>query len=300
MDNPFFRYLREKRTSGTLPCTLTRVRESFSIPGNNLIEGVPSIMRNSMIVFRGSRNILVFEEGVNLEDSEIVFNGDDSIVFLCNSRYPYKLDATVNYNCVLYMGRDNYMNGVMHVSLSEQKHFFVGNEGRFSFGIWVRTADPHLIYDSESMKRINPSQSVYIGDHVWIGQEVTLLKGTQIDSGSIIGAAAVLSGKRVPHNTIFAGNPAREIRHGIFWEGSCVHAWKEEKSATSQSFRDYAGSCDHVQSEDDYIFYYNSAHRIAYDELDAVFSAKETEGKLHFLHGLSNETSKARFVHTEF
>ena len=46
----------------------------------------------------------------------------------------------------------------------------------------IRTADPHIIYDIHR-KRINPSKSVFIGDHVWCGQNVLLLKGCRVGSG---------------------------------------------------------------------------------------------------------------------
>ena len=68
----------------------------------------------------------------------------------------------------------------MNVILSEQKHLFIGNDCLLSFGIWVRNADPHLIYDVESHKRVNPTKSIYIGDHVWIGQSAMILKGRKV------------------------------------------------------------------------------------------------------------------------
>ncbi|MGN0516425.1 acyltransferase, partial [Eubacterium sp.] len=59
---------------------------------------------------------------------------------------------------------------------------------------------------------------------------VMLLKGTQIGSGSIIGAGAVCAGKKVHSNTSFAGNPARLIRENVFFTNKCVHSWTEEIS----------------------------------------------------------------------
>lgn len=50
-----------------------------------------------------------------------------------------------------------------------------------------------------------------IGNDVWIGQNVTILPGTQIGDGAIIGASSVVCGKVEPY-TIIAGNPAKPIR----------------------------------------------------------------------------------------
>ncbi|MBD5518940.1 MAG: hypothetical protein HDR07_10835 [Lachnospiraceae bacterium] len=70
-----------------------------------------------------------------------------------------------------------------------------------SFLAGIRNSDSHLIYSCDDGNRINPPQSVYIGDHVWIGEMVRILKDTQIDSGSIVGVRSVVADKK-PHNSI--------------------------------------------------------------------------------------------------
>ena len=50
-----------------------------------------------------------------------------------------------------------------------------------------------------------------VGNDVWIGQNVTILPGTHIGDGAIIGARSVVSGN-VEAYTIVAGNPARLVR----------------------------------------------------------------------------------------
>jgi len=52
---------------------------------------------------------------------------------------------------------------------------------------------------------------IVIEDDVWIGANVTILKGVRIGKGSIIGAAAVVT-KSVDPYSIVGGNPARLIR----------------------------------------------------------------------------------------
>lgn len=53
---------------------------------------------------------------------------------------------------------------------------------------------------------------VEIGDNVFIGSRVTILKNSKIGSGSVVASGAVVSGT-FPSNCVIAGNPAVVVRH---------------------------------------------------------------------------------------
>lgn len=53
---------------------------------------------------------------------------------------------------------------------------------------------------------------VRIGPDCWLGAKVTVLRGTRVGRGSVLGANAVVRGD-VPENSIAAGIPARVVRH---------------------------------------------------------------------------------------
>lgn len=52
---------------------------------------------------------------------------------------------------------------------------------------------------------------ISVGDDVWIGANVTVLKGVTLSSGCVVGAGSVVT-KDVPSNAIVAGNPAKVIK----------------------------------------------------------------------------------------
>jgi len=54
------------------------------------------------------------------------------------------------------------------------------------------------------------TEPIIIGKHVWIGLRCIILKGVTIGDYSIIGAGSVVT-HSVPPNTIYAGNPAKQI-----------------------------------------------------------------------------------------
>jgi acetyltransferase-like isoleucine patch superfamily enzyme len=57
-----------------------------------------------------------------------------------------------------------------------------------------------------------PSSPIVIGDNVWIGTRVLILKGARIGSNSVIAAGAVVVAGEYPPNSLIAGNPARVVK----------------------------------------------------------------------------------------
>lgn len=198
------------------------------IDNNNVIFGMFNDIENSTVKFLGKGNILFIESGVRLLNSNLTFKGNNSLVYLSSNNNSYVIKISINSDCTVFIGKDNYFNEGTLIVSSESRNVFIGDNCLFSLGTVIRNADAHLIYDMTSGERVNFTKSIYVGDHVWIGQNALLLKGVIVGSGSIIGAASVISNKVVNSNSIFAGVPAREIRKNIFWSGECVHSWTKE------------------------------------------------------------------------
>lgn len=267
----------------------------------NKIEGEFPNLKNSEIRFNGKNNILYCEPEVVMTDSVLTFNGDNSIIFLGRNRHEYKLGVSLHNDSVYYIGKNCYINQKMTVILSEQRHCFIGDNCLFSWGVCIRNSDPHLVYDCETRKRINPTKSVYIGDHVWIGQDCLILKGTEIDSGSIIGGMSVVANKKIPNNTSWVGNPVRQIRSNIFWDGDCVHSWKKEKTSSGNCYDDYIAKFhkDYKNYQNDgWIYKYDSNEEITYEDIECNLN-KDNKSvlKLEYLIQLAADKKKNRFVH---
>ena len=214
---------------------ITDAEEFLNLEGNEFIGELPKLT-NSQINFNGKNNILVCEDGVCLWNSKIDFNGDNSILYLSRNSFDYALNVSINGNNVCFIGKNNFFNGICTIVLSESKNVIIGEGCLFSYGNLIRVADGHLIYNTKTKERTNYSKSIYIGDHVWFGQNALILKGTHVGSGSIIGANTVLSNKVVPSNTTFAGAPARLIKEDSFWIGYSVHPWDENTTEEYSKF----------------------------------------------------------------
>ncbi len=210
-----------------------------TVPDNRvLVDPEQSDMINSEIIFEGTGNILYIEDGVQLNDSKIVFAGNDALCYIRKSSRRISLKMDIWRECAVYIGQGINNNGKLNLVASERQNIIIGDDCLFSFGIWMRCADPHLIYDCTTRKRLNASKSILLGDHIWVGQDAKVLKGTIVGSGSLIGAGSIVSGKKMPSHTVFAGVPARMVKQNVFWGFESVHNWTRAKTKKMECYVD--------------------------------------------------------------
>jgi len=90
----------------------------------------------------------------------------------------------------------------------------IGCFSRITLGNNVRCGANTLITDSDwhlDDARSSDPKPVIIEDNVWLGINVTVLKGVHIGANSVIGANSLVV-KDIPANVIAAGNPCRVLR----------------------------------------------------------------------------------------
>lgn len=269
-------FLSNKKNYISKPIELLKVK-------NNVFIGNLPKMTNSKIIFNGKNNILFCDENVCLEDSILNFECNNSVIYLSSNKHKYKIKVDIRNNSVFYIGENCYFNNLANIYLSEEKNIIIGGNCLFSINIFMRTADPHLIYDINTHKRINLSKSIYVGDHVWIGQGTLILKGTNIGSGTVIGACSLVSNKKLNSNSIYAGNKLRLIKENIFWDGKCVHKWT---NSTTEKYM--------FELDDKYIFKKNKINNfdIIENNLNNLVTSNE---KFKYLNSKLKIKDKNRF-----
>jgi acetyltransferase-like isoleucine patch superfamily enzyme len=142
-------------------------------------------------------------------------------------RYP-KSSITVGNDCEFLSRPNANLIGInrpcMLSTLTENAILEIGNNCGFSgtvigafdsikIGNNVRCGANTLITDSDwhpDDPRVGPSKPVIIGNNVWLGINVTVLKGVEIGENSLIGANSLVT-KSIAANVIAAGNPCKEI-----------------------------------------------------------------------------------------
>ena len=114
-------------------------------------------------------------------------------------------------NAFLEIGDKTYVNHDSEIRC--RKHISIGNNCSIAYGVLIQDSDYHTVY-SENGEPKPQTRPVTIGDNVWIGANVIVLKGVSIGDGAIVAAGSVVT-RDVPANTLVAGNPARIVKSNV-------------------------------------------------------------------------------------
>lgn len=91
----------------------------------------------------------------------------------------------------------------------------IGNDVSIAHGVTIMSST-HLYNNMDIAikdQRVDLLPTI-IANNVWIGSKATILSGVKINSGSIVGAGAVVT-KDVPQNSIVGGVPAKVIKERV-------------------------------------------------------------------------------------
>lgn len=96
-------------------------------------------------------------------------------------------------------------------AVSEGEGIEIGDNVLVGSSVTILDSDFHEIDPEKRIGGTPKTGKVVIEDNVWIGDRVTILKGTVIGKNSVVAAGAVVSGE-FPANVVIGGVPAKVIR----------------------------------------------------------------------------------------
>lgn len=122
----------------------------------------------------------------------------------------YNSDIQVFKNAELSFGSGSCNSGLQIVcanKISIGSNTFIGRD------VWIRdnNGGHHIIQTGYTN-----SAPVMIGDYVWIGSNVHIMKGVTIGNGAVIAANSVVT-TNIPAHCLAAGNPAVVVSEDIKW-----------------------------------------------------------------------------------
>lgn len=167
---------------------------------------------------QGHKNEIYIEPGVKLYKCSFVVTGDNNKIRLGRNGVFYETEFYVEDNANwIQVGCEARFCGKTQLATIESTKILIGKNCLFSSNIQFRTGDSHSVLDAKTGMRINPSKSIYIGSHVWIGSNVICLKGTYVANDSIIGAASLLTGSYDKPGSMIVGSPAAVKKQEVTW-----------------------------------------------------------------------------------
>ena len=191
------------------------------IGNNNIQIGERSSFTNVTINCESNNQILI---GTGNTFLNTIFAFSSNCKFIIQEKNYLKGVSFVLWDSEVYMGNDNsFYSGNTELRCHSYTKLIINNDTLWSQNIQLVNGDGHSIFDIETKTKINDvsncsdsKKTIYIGNHVWIGKHATLLRGTHLEDGSVVGANALVT-KRFPNNCIISGSPATVKRKNICW-----------------------------------------------------------------------------------
>ena len=184
--------------------------------GNSVTFSHEARIESCTIVIRGNGNRVVIGRSL-LTGVGVAISGDGNTISVGDACMIMGLSLVCEDDAnSIVIAASTQVHGSTELAAIEGTRIRIGESCLFSGGIHFRTGDSHSLTDLEG-KRTNPSRDITIGDHVWLGMNVTVLKGVTVPDSSVVGACSVVSGRFGKPHCVIAGNPARVLREGIDW-----------------------------------------------------------------------------------
>lgn len=148
-----------------------------------------------------TRTSLIFSEGgtVNFRGPAVLSEG--TVLSVEGGHLAFGSNFSSNKNCIYQC----------------TKEITLGDDCLLGWNISIRDTDGHSI-SGPTGELSNTSESICVGNHVWIAANVDVLKGSMVADGSVVATRALVTKQFDDPNSLIGGIPAKLIRRGVAWE----------------------------------------------------------------------------------
>lgn len=216
MNSIIIKLIRSKKFSNALSYIYNLIYSKIPLYKSNFKSSTRgAFIRLKRFRIKGKNNLIHIGVGTKLHGCKIIISGSNNILHidrkcrLCNTTLWIDDD-----NNEIIINEFTTIEGGS-IAAMEGTKIHLGRDCMLSLNIDIRSGDSHAIYSQNN--RINKSKDIRIGNHVWIGARSTILKGSYIADGSIIGHSSIVNKNLFEPNSIYVGQPARKVKDGIEW-----------------------------------------------------------------------------------
>jgi acetyltransferase-like isoleucine patch superfamily enzyme len=194
---------------------------------------IPALIRHALFKLRG-KNILASNrvtiyglENMTIEGTLKVgltyvgfMDHHDRTLLRIKGKLRFKGDFSIGKGCRLDVGEGatvEFGTGFINpnTTLIIMHGLKVGAGCSIAWGCQLLDEDFHAI--SYPGKSHAGERGIVIGSRVWIGSNVSVLKGSVIPDGCVVAANSVVKSRFTEKNALIAGNPAKVVRQNVSW-----------------------------------------------------------------------------------
>lgn len=174
----------------------------------------------------GDNNEVFVDEGAFVDKASLFIRGNNNKLFIGKNCFigpdcRFRLEGD---NTIIYISDNTSATRKVEFCVQEDnREIFLGKDCMIANRVVIRTSDTHPITNTESNKRINYADDVYIGNHVWIAPNCKIMKGSKIADNCIIGSDSTITKKYDKENCLIVGRPAKIVRENINWERTLTY-----------------------------------------------------------------------------
>lgn len=195
--NLFIAFLKKiKRTLSRVSNTIKKsLTIKFSRVSSNNVKIHSSVRFNQKVVLYGKGKLSI-GENTNIG----IKTGGRYKSTYCELQ-PRRIDSQI------LIGKNVEINNGMIIIAAKKVE--IGDNCLIGRNLQISDYDAHSLNPSERKTKTGKTASVSIGKNVWIGNDVTILKGVTIGDNCVIGAKTLLLTGNYPSNSVIVGIPAR-------------------------------------------------------------------------------------------
>lgn len=138
---------------------------------------------------------------------------NDSKLYLNNGVIIAKGTRIIVDNGLMEIGNNFFCNG--DCSFYCNTSISIGNNNMYGWDIHFNTTDGHPFYIDG--KQVSMSDEIRIGDHVWIGSNTKISKGTDLASECVVAQCSLVNGRFHEEHCLIGGIPAKVIKENVYW-----------------------------------------------------------------------------------
>ncbi len=229
--------LYSRHQKGNIVELLCRLRKSkFKITGKGNRITVAGHCSQSRATIQGENNSIDISDRSDFSRSSIQVVGNNCTIHISSGCLLRNTTIIcMEDNCSISIGNDTTANSegsLFIVCMGESNHISIGEQCMFADMVDIWASDTHPVFDAHN-HLLNPSRPIEIGNHVWIGRYVRILKGVSIGDGAVIGMSSVVT-KNIKPNSLNAGSPCKCIKENISWARDHIYHYEKVPATHEQ------------------------------------------------------------------